>query len=45
MILLVDDESKELDDQKYFLNTSVLTKFYKRNIDEIKSELKDIYKN
>ncbi|MEJ2295576.1 MAG: hypothetical protein P8Y23_12540, partial [Candidatus Lokiarchaeota archaeon] len=44
-ILLVDDESKELDDQKYFLNTSVLTKFYKRNIDEIKSELKDIYKN
>ena len=44
-ILLVDDESKEIDEQKYYLNTSILPQFYKRNIEEIKSELKEIYKN
>jgi hypothetical protein len=42
-ILLVNDDSKELEDQKFFLNISILPKFYKRNLETIKSELMNIF--
>ncbi|MFX1340293.1 MAG: hypothetical protein ACFFDK_16915 [Promethearchaeota archaeon] len=42
-IVIVDDEEEKFENQSFFLNTSVLNKYYKMNILKLKKELTSLF--